>query len=52
MGGGKELQEADKAAIAAFFRCGKSNKEISEETGVSRRSVERLTKHFRDSGST
>lgn len=52
MGGGKELQKADLAVIAALYRCGKSNKEISEESGISSRSVQRWTKYFREAGST
>ena len=51
-GGGKELQKADLAVIATLYRCGKSNKEISEESGVSSRSVQRWTKYFREAGST
>nr|BDT62741.1 MAG: hypothetical protein [Metapenaeus ensis nimavirus] len=51
MGGGKELQKADLAVIAALYRCGKSNKEISEESGISSRSVQRWTKYFHETGS-
>ena len=52
MGGGKELQKADLATIATLYRCGKSNKEISEESGVSSLSAQRWTKHFHEAGST
>ena len=52
MGGGKELQKADLAVIATLYRCGKSNKEISEESGVSSQSVQRWTKYFHEAGCT
>ena len=51
MGGGKELKEADLAVIATLYRCGKSNKEISQETGISSRSVQHWMKRFREAGS-
>ena len=51
MGVEKEVKEADLAVIATLYHCGKSNKEISQESGVSSRSVQRWTKRFREAGS-
>ena len=49
MGLGSNLKSDQIAAITALCQAGHSNKEICTITGVSKRSVQRWTKKFRDS---
>ena len=46
----RQTSSEDVAAIIAMFNTGHTLKEISSETGVCLRSVQRLTKEYRDAG--
>lgn len=50
MGSGRENVYDKIAAIVALFKAGHSVKEISENTGVAVRSVQRWLKGFKDGG--
>ena len=50
MGRGRDLKTPDIAAITHLCKAGHTNKEISDLTGITLRTVQRWNKIFRESG--